>query len=154
MKICGYVLSDGSFCESQCEGTTFMCATHNKQQRDLIKREQKESEKRKLKMSAPKPKRVPVNKVSDKQKERLEIYNARVKEWKVENPKCKATINEFCTKETQDNHHMKGKIGELLFDEKYWLPCCRSCHDYIGQHPLDALKRGLSLSRLAKDENT
>jgi len=152
MKQCQADYQDGNQCRNMVEGRTDFCAHHNREFRRQAENERKEAEKRAAKLNAPKPKQTAIRKVSEKQGDRLQIYNTRVKEWKVENPKCKANINEFCTKETEDNHHMRGKISEMLFNEEFWLPVCRSCHNYIGQHPLDALKRGLSFSRLAKDE--
>lgn len=85
--------------------------------------------------------------VSDKQKEKNEAYNARVKVWKVENPECKAKCNEYCTEKTNDAHHQIGR-GIHLMDEKYWLACCRNCHIYITNHPKESMDKGWSFSRL------
>lgn len=35
---------------------------------------------------------------------------------------------------TTDCHHIRGRNGDLLLDERYWLPVCRQCHDFIGEH--------------------
>lgn len=100
----------------------------------------------KQKAQAQEPRQKP-KKVSDKQKEKNEAYNARVKVWKVENPKCKAMVSPDCTGETRDCHHMK-KRGELLMVEKYWLPVCGFCHDWIGQNSEEARNRGLTINHL------
>jgi hypothetical protein len=68
-------------------------------------------------------------------------YNRRVKQWKVENPHCKACERLMTYRPgrpvircTTDCHHMAGRLGAMLMDERYWLPVCRWCHDFIGEH--------------------
>lgn len=74
-------------------------------------------------------------------------YNKRVKVWKKENPYCKAceTLanhrgallsygHKKMIRRTADNHHIRGRNGALLLDERYWLPVCRECHNWIGLH--------------------
>lgn len=100
----------------------------------------------KAKLKAQEPKKA-VSKISKKQKEALQEYNERVKVWKVENPKCKAIVSPDCTGETRDCHHMK-KRGELLMVEKYWLPVCGFCHDWIGRNSDEARQRGLTINHL------
>lgn len=80
-------------------------------------------------------------------------YNRRVKEWKLENPWCKAceavwlecfgSYRERDCNPTDDNHHMAGREGALLLDEKWWLPVCRQCHNWIGEHSNRARELGL-----------
>lgn len=50
-------------------------------------------------------------------------------------------------------HHKKGRIGELLFDKKYFLAVCQNCHNYIENNPEFAILNGYSLSRLAKQDD-
>ena len=95
--------------------------------------------------------RKSVKKQSDKQKTKNQEYNERVKVWKVENPKCKARVNENCTGDTQDCHHQIGR-GINLMNEKYWLSCCRNCHIFITNHPKEAMEKGWSFSRLEERE--
>jgi hypothetical protein len=66
-------------------------------------------------------------------------YNKRVKVWKRENPHCKACEQLLIYRPgrpvirlTVDCHHIRGRNGELLLDERYWLPVCRWCHNFIG----------------------
>lgn len=101
-------------------------------------------QKAKEKASIPKP---AVKKVSTKHKADIQAYGERVKVWKLENPKCKANCNEYCTKETDDCQHLRGR-GKYLMDESTWLPVCRSCHTYIGDHSKEAYEKGWALSRL------
>lgn len=134
------------------------CETHHtvyyKQCRECLhdlareeKAAKKAEAKRKALLSKPKKVYAKPNKVSDKQKEKNAEYNARVKEWKKENPKCKAMVDPDCTGKTRDCHHMK-KRGDLLMVEKYWLPVCGYCHDWIGRNSDDARRRGLTINHL------
>lgn len=56
-----------------------------------------------------------------------------------------------CTIRATEIHHMKGRIGSLLTDKRYFLAVCRNCHNYIEMNPLWAKEKGFSLSRLKKD---
>jgi hypothetical protein len=51
---------------------------------------------------------------------------------------------------TTEVHHMAGRIGNKLLDQKMWLAVCRPCHVFIEQHPAAAKQLGLSESRLTK----
>lgn len=101
-------------------------------------------------------KRSRLKPVSDKRKKENAAYSKRVKEWKLENPWCKACdkisgyLNEdaevlwFVVRHpTKDCHHMAGKEGKLLLDETWWLPVCRWSHDWIGAHSNAARELGL-----------
>jgi len=98
----------------------------------------------KVAQSKPKAK---IAKQSVKQKVKDDEYNARVKVWKLENPECKAMVSPDCTGETRDCHHQK-KRGDLLMVEKYWIPVCGFCHDWIGRNSDEARKRGLTINHL------
>lgn len=45
-------------------------------------------------------------------------------------------------------HHKKGRVGNLLLDENYWLGVSHEGHKYIEEHPEEAKARGWSVSRL------
>lgn len=51
-------------------------------------------------------------------------------------------------------HHMAGRTGAMLLNKTFWLPLCvdpvESCHQWVTEHPAEALKLGFSVSRLAK----
>lgn len=56
-----------------------------------------------------------------------------------------------CTHAATGIHHLKGRLGELLMDEKYWLPACGYCNTiWVEQNHAEAEKKGLKLSRLKK----
>lgn len=48
-------------------------------------------------------------------------------------------------------HHKRGRIDDLLTDERYFLCVCGNCHRYIEDHPQWAKENGYSLSRFLKD---
>lgn len=128
-------------CESMCEGRTDYCAHHNREMR------------RKPKEVKP---RTRINPVSDKEKERQSEYNAQVKEWKI-GKECalKPLLNDHThlpgCKGSLTNHHQRGKIGDLLFDEEFWLPVCLGHHQYVELHPEESYQMGWSLLRLSSE---
>lgn len=144
MKICPH-------CESTKTEANGYCATFNRKVRKELENAEKDQEKR-LQMIAKraqfKPKQ-PIKKVSDKRKELNKKYFKLVEQFKKDNPHCKARVNEYCTKETADPHHMRGR-GDNLLVVATWLPVCRSCHSYIEAHPEEAKEKGWSESRLAE----
>lgn len=104
-----------------------------------------------LERGKPIPRTKRMRRESPKRREQNQRYNARIKVWKVEHPWCKACfpiavflgIHWANVRKTKDCHHMAGKEGELLLDEKWWLPVCRKCHDWIGDHSNSARDLGL-----------
>lgn len=45
-------------------------------------------------------------------------------------------------------HHMRGRIGALLLDERFWLPVCAAHHHKITTEPTWAIGSGYSLRRV------
>lgn len=130
------------------------CSHHERLERKESENTKREAEKRakmieKAKKKNQEPRKLP-NKVSPKREELNKEYFKLVEQFKKDNPNCNARINNYCTGKTDDPHHSRGR-GVYLLDVSTWIPVCRSCHNYIEQHPSDAMKRGLSFSRLAKD---
>jgi hypothetical protein len=41
-------------------------------------------------------------------------------------------------KPSKDVHHLRGRAGSLFMDSTYWMPVCRTCHDWIGANPIKA----------------
>lgn len=64
------------------------------------------------------------------------------------NPVCQV---KGCEMHSDQVHHKKGRIGELLTDERYFLAVCGPHHRYIENHPEEAKKHGYSLSRLGRN---
>lgn len=154
MKTCKFNVSTNSIyerCDKICEGKTDWCSSHNRLMRKAEETAKRDAEKLAVKLlkqtekqSQPKP---AINKVSVKQKEKNTEYGIRVKEWKKENPNCKAMCSPDCDGITRDCHHKK-KRGDLLMVEKYWLPVCGFCHDWIGRNSDEARWMGLTINHL------
>lgn len=87
-------------------------------------------------------KRKPIKKMSKKRsienKEYLKIREQFLKD----NPICAVTGNQ-----ATEIHHMKGRIGSLLTDVRYFLPVSRIAHQKIEDNPVWALFQGYSLIR-------
>jgi len=87
----------------------------------------------------------PIKKVSDKRK----IENAKYLVLRIEflgkpeNQKCP-----IIGKPTTDVHHMKGRIGSLLLDTRYWVALSREGHKFVEENPEWAKENGYSLNRL------
>lgn len=91
----------------------------------------------------------PIKKVSDKRKiENLKYKVLRIEFLsKTENQKCPIT-----GKPTTDIHHMKGRIGSLLLDTRYWVALSREGHKFVEENPEWARKNGFSLNRLTDEK--
>lgn len=148
MKTC--LTSD---CQNITEGSTDFCSSCNRRHRKIASERKKEAEKRELLNAKSKPWYPKPKKVSDKRKELNKEYFKLVEQFKKDNPECKGKCNEYCTKNTNDPHHKRGR-GKYLLDVTTWLPVCRNCHDYIGQHTAEAYDKGWSESRLATENKT
>jgi hypothetical protein len=81
----------------------------------------------------------------------LRVYAKRVKQWLREHSHCAACAKldmyrpgRPIIKLASECHHIRGRNGELLLDERYWLPVCRKCHDWITLHGREARALGLS----------
>lgn len=89
------------------------------------------------------------SKIAPRSKKRIaqeKIYTQLRKAFLNKNNVCPIT-----GEKTTDIHHMKGRIGDLLIDTKYWLAVSREAHILIEQNPEWAKEQGYSLSRLSND---
>lgn len=60
-------------------------------------------------------------------------YEKLKKEWrsKLINAWCKV-----CGQPSEKSpHHVRGRVGRLLCDTRFWIPVCRACHDRIHMNP-------------------
>jgi len=124
MKQCTY-----PDCDRLTEGATDYCATHGREIR--------------------KAKSVNPNKGYSSPTQKT--YLQRVRQWKLgkkcalrhrDSEKCFGPIT--C-------HHKRGRTGDLLMDERYWLPVCVGHHTYIEMHPEESYRNGWSELRLASE---
>lgn len=54
------------------------------------------------------------------------------------NPVCQICRREAST----DLHHRKGRRGNLLFDTKWFMALCRTCHDYVHNNVANSKRMG------------
>lgn len=90
---------------------------------------------------------------SKRRKEQQKLYSEQIKVFKEKNNCCIARVSPECTgcdAKYITISHTKGRIEDLLLDEKYWQPICFFCHQWITEHPKEAKELGLELSRLNK----
>lgn len=96
--------------------------------------------------------RKPIRRVSNKRAKENREY-AKVKAaWLPLHPTCeigpklaRAGINVRCRKVTTHPHHIRGRIGTMLCDTRYWLASCAGeCHPhFIHNYPHTARRLGL-----------
>lgn len=68
---------------------------------------------------------------------------------KPENKKCKIVM-EGCTVIATCVHHVSGRTGEKLTDEKDWLASCQSCNLWVEENDAEAREKGFKKTRLGK----
>lgn len=83
----------------------------------------------------------------------------RAKDNRVDQKQNKAILNKNkqcqmkligCTGKAEGVHHMKGRTGQLLTDEKFKIPACNSCNRRAETHPKEALEKEVSISKHKK----
>jgi len=94
-------------------------------------------------------KKYAIPNTSPKMKEDLKTYTILRKVFLESKPNCEAKINNICLGPADQIHHKIGR-GENLLNVKTWLAVCFDCHQWITLHPEEAIKLGLSESRLSK----
>ena len=96
----------------------------------------------------PKLSSKPIARRSPKRAKQEGEYSKKAKAFKEEHSFCQACLPNICTSKTNDVHHMKGRVADLLLDEEYWLAVCRSCHEWIEANPIEARDLGYSVSKI------
>jgi hypothetical protein len=79
---------------------------------------------------------------------KLKEYSRLKSEFLKKHPKCKV----YPDREATTIHHMKGRIGDLLLDTKFWIGVSLEAHKRIEENPDWAKSKGYSLSRLENTE--
>lgn len=89
--------------------------------------------------------------MSKARKAMLAIYFQLRKPWLAlpENQVCACREELGCCKAGTrlEVHHMKGRIGKLLIDTRWWLPVCRTAHRKITDDSAWAIEQGYSVKR-------
>lgn len=91
-------------------------------------------------------KRSPLRKVSKKRSSDLVKYNKAKKEYLDSHERCEICE---CFK-ARVIHHKKGRLGPLLWDQRYFMALCEPCHDTVETKKEWAMKMGYRLDRLGK----
>ena len=89
------------------------------------------------------PKRISIKSLKRMAEDRL--YLKKRKEYLTAHIRCEV---KGCNRVSEDIHHKKGRVGKLLFDERYFLSVCRIHHAEIEIKPSWAKENNLSTSRL------
>ena len=92
-----------------------------------------------------KPSKKPIRHKSSKMNALDTVYSKLRKHYLQQYPLCQASLP-GCTKQSTDIHHKKGR-GKYHNDPTTWLSVCRSCHDWIETHPIEAQELGFSIKR-------
>lgn len=87
----------------------------------------------------------PIKRYSKKELKRLRIYRKKREEYFKRNPVCEYPN---CNSRKITLHHKKGRIGDLLIDDRFFCSLCWPHHQEIEQNPALAIELGLSLKRL------
>ena len=107
-------------CDNPCEGTLWICATHNAQKR--------KAEKQAMKVQIIKP----IRKVSVRKAKELDEYAILKKQFLETKMACEIRLP-GCFLSSFEVHHAAGRIGENLLDISTWQAVCRSCHKKIHE---------------------
>jgi hypothetical protein len=94
----------------------------------------------------PKKQKKHIKRVSTKRAKQEREYRKLRVQFLTDNPVCQIGVK-GCTHESTDVHHMAGKENELLIEVAYFKACCRNCHDYAHDNPIEAIEKGYSISR-------
>jgi hypothetical protein len=87
---------------------------------------------------------APIKSKSDKRRADERVYSTLRKVFLESHPYCQAGL-QGCRGRSTEVHHKAGRTGDLYLNVKFWLACCRHCHDWIGLHPTEAIAKGLSI---------
>ena len=86
--------------------------------------------------------RTPLSNRSSKKASRDREYTKVRKHFLIMHPKCGASVV-GCSKRATEIHHVRGRIGRLQCDTRFFMAICRKCHDWIGDNGKKARAIGL-----------
>jgi len=83
-------------------------------------------------------KRTRISPISDRRRALSRIYAAQRTDYLRQHPTC-----EKCdSRSSRDIHHKAGRYGGNYLNVETWCALCRTCHDWIHQHPSKAREKG------------
>ncbi len=70
---------------------------------------------------------------SRKQRRNNSAYLTKRRDFLIEHPWCEWGLRQSPVQHIRatDIHHLRGRAGQLLLDERYWLAVSRKAHDWI-----------------------
>lgn len=98
-------------------------------------------------MKIKKPKKTTINPISTKMAKKLAKYRIERDKFLNQNPTC---MFPKCNSKKVELHHSAGRVGNLLYDPKYFIALCRTHHIYVENNPNEAIQLKLSTTRLDK----
>ena len=117
-------------CDNPCEGTLWICATHNHERRKALKDEQK------VKIVNP------IRKMSPKKAKEVPQYSKLKKEFLEEKMICELNMT-GCFKLATQIHHCS-KSDKNFLNKETWKRSCAWCHPLVEDMPAEE-RRGLGL---------
>lgn len=79
---------------------------------------------------------------------RMSVYRAIKKLYLARHPNCECCADaDVSPHPAEDVHHLRGTVGWLLVDVRYYLPTCRAQHIWLHQNPDEARKLKLLASK-------
>lgn len=84
-------------------------------------------------------KRTRLRRVSRKRALELKIYAQIRKDFLFTHSTCQFP---GCVRLASDVHHVRGRLGSRLLDQRSWKAVCRICHTWLHDHPKEARKMG------------
>jgi len=85
--------------------------------------------------------------ISDKRAAENSLYKKEKEVFLKEHWRCRAcpSLPSVKTKHPYSNfsseiHHTRGRTGRLLRDQRFWMPVCRRCHEWIHTNMNEARK--------------
>jgi hypothetical protein len=87
-----------------------------------------------------------IKSVSDKMLDSLKEYRKVRDVYMDEHTICE---HPECSSPSTELHHKKGRVGQLLTNNKYFCALCHSHHEWVEKNPILAKELGLSMDRLS-----
>lgn len=88
---------------------------------------------------------------SDKRAVLDQVYSITRRQFLTSHPYCTARLD-GCTNHATDVHHKAGRSKHYM-NQATWLAVCRSCHQWIELHPVEAKAAGFSTSRIQDEDS-
>ncbi len=93
-----------------------------------------------------KQKRIPPRSLKRSKEEA--IYSIKRGLYLEKHPMCEAHIPNICSGKATEVHHKRGRTGDDLTNEEFFLAVCHFCHVYIENNRLFAMEQGFSIKRI------